>query len=177
MNKPDRFVLTLVAAAAICLLVLFASAAHSRPPSGHAVSHVKHGFGKLLSIFKKKKVISESDSEVLIEVEPSKSYSANLKRGQRLALVLDANDGRIWHIESRADKIVDERPEGKANVTYTTIFFTPREVDGEGDIVLKTKILENYPEDWSNADSSVIHITVQNAQHIPKGGGANVLSK
>lgn len=163
MKRITNFSAMLLIAALVCLPSSPAFAANFDSIPVRAIKSVNHVLKGIRHKFSKKKPMDESATEVLIEVEPNKNYSVTLKKVQRLALVLDANDGRIWHIEARADKIVDERPEGKANVTYTTIFFTPKEVDGEGDIILKTKILENYPEDWTNADTCVIHITVHNA--------------
>lgn len=162
MTKPRLFRAAIAATAAIATLAIFAPTASAHPTGYSVLKRLTNTLKTFGAKFKKKKSVEYSASEVTIEVEPQKNYSVTLKPNQRLALILDANDGRIWHIESRPDEIADERPEGKASVTFTTIYFTPKEVDGEGDLVLKTKILENYPEDWTNADTCIVHLTVHN---------------
>ena len=152
MNKDHLFPLICLAGGLVCLLTVFIAAAFhlGDPRPTHFVTHQRP---------------PREDKDVSVTVKPKQNYSATVHRGERLALVLDARNGRLWKIESRPDAIADEYPEGKAEVEYTTIYFTPKEVNGEGDVVLKTKISENYPEDWSKADTSKVHLLVRNANN------------
>jgi hypothetical protein len=100
-----------------------------------------------------------------IRVKPKHNYTANLKGGEILKLVLDQSNGRLWSFESYPENLVEMTPEGcpdPDNVEDTWIFFTAlKDVEGTGAIELKTKISDGDP-DMSHADASRIDVTVTN---------------
>lgn len=105
-------------------------------------------------------------TEVVVKVKPGKDYSAELKKGKRLKLVLDQRDGRLWSIEDRPDSLADEEPEGRPdpnNPEWTWIYFTPKkDVVGTAHIRLITT-KEYGPDgtgDFSKGQTSIIYLSV-----------------
>jgi hypothetical protein len=104
-------------------------------------------------------------TEVVVKVKPGKDYSAELKKGQRLKLVLDQRDGRLWSIEDRPDDLADEKPEGRPapDPQWTWIYFTPKnDVVGTAHIRLITT-KEYGPDgtgDFSKGQTSIVYLSV-----------------
>lgn len=98
-----------------------------------------------------------------IRVKPKQVYTAKLKAGEVLKLVLDQSRGRLWSLEAYPENLVEMSPEAcpePDSPERTWVFFSAtRGGEGAGAIELKTKISDGDP-DMTHADSSRVDVSV-----------------